>query len=228
MSSITTPKTHHFFPLAWPKVIQINMPLSGVPEYLPEYKRAQLAAGATEYVFPDVSAPSRVDDILLEDALGDKRVLPNREAPREGPGRTTIFDHELFDYDVENRRMYFHKPLEKPVTMHWYCMEKAASFGQDWIEVSIKDMLIQGSNYIDQDLIPPNETQLTGKFQGSWRCFPEIVSLPTQGLVKKSNDTLGFSYRPRFGFVGLDSFEYLIYNSLGQVSDTYCFTFQIG
>lgn len=227
MPIITTPKIHHFMPLAREKIVQVRRALTGVPEYLPEYRRLPLAAGATSYTFGEEALPYRVDDILLEDQLGDKRVMPNREAPKEGIGRTTLFKHEKYDLDLETRTVTFHEPLDKPYTMHWYVMDKAANFGADWVDVPMTEFLLQGSNYIDQDLIPPGETELTGKFQGSCKCFPEIVSLPTQGLIRKSDTLLGFSYRPRMGFIGSDSIEYLIYNSWGQVSDTCCLTFQM-
>lgn len=227
MPVITTPKIHHFMPLAREKVVQVNRALSGVPEALPEYKKMPMAMGATSYVFPEDHMPYRVDDILLVDEIGDKRVLSNREAPKEGAGRTTLFDHEAYDLDLTTRTLTFHKPLDKPYMMHWYVMDKAANFGADWVDASVAEFLLQGSNYIDEDLIPPGETNLTGKFQGSCRCFPEIVSLPTQGLIRKSDNLLGFSYRPRMGFIGSDSIEYLIYNSWGQVSDTCCLTFQM-
>ncbi len=226
MTIITAPKVHQFIPLAVPKVEQVKMALQGVPESLPEYRKTQLAAGAESFLFPEGFVPFRVDDILLEDTLGSRRILPNREAPRRGPNKTTIFDHENYDLDVATRKLTFHKPLETGMTMHWYCMDRSARFGRDWIEVSLKQYLIQGSNYIDQDLIPPGPNP-GNLFQGSCRCFVEIVSLPAQGLIRKSNNTLGLSYRPRMGFIGLDSAEYLIYNSWGQVSDTYCMTFQM-
>lgn len=227
MPIITTPKIHHFMPLAREKVIQVKRALIGVPEALPEYKRMPMAIGATSHVFPEDHLPYRVDDILLVDELGDKRVLSNREAPKEGLGRTTLFQHEAYDLDLATRTLTFHTPLDKPYIMHWYVMNKAANFGADWVDASVEEFLRQGTNYIDQDLIPPGETELTGKFQGSCRCFPEIVSLPTQGLIRKSDNLLGFSYRPRMGFIGSDSIEYLIYNSWGQVSDTCCLTFQM-
>lgn len=227
MSVIIAPKIHNFAPLARTIVHQTKVALSGVPEALPEYRKTQVAAGATEYKFPAGLVPLRVDDVFLEDALGDKRVMSNREAPRRAADGSTIFGHTAYDLDLATGTLVFHSPLDKPMTMHWYCMNRSSNFAKDWVTVSIKEMLIQGTNYIDQDLIPPNETRLTGKFQGSCRCFHEIVSLPTQGLIRKSDDLLGFSYRPRMGFIGLDSVEYLLYNSWGQVSDTYCFTFQM-
>lgn len=224
---VTQPKIHNFAPLARTRLHQAKMAISGVPESLPEYRKTPLAVGATTYQFPVGFFPLRVDDILLEDALGDKRVLPNREQPRMGPGGSTIFGHTAYDLDVATGVLTFHQPLERALTMHWYCMQRSTNFAKDWITVSLSDMLIQGTNYIDEDLIPPNEPNLTGKFQGACRCFSEIVSLPAQGLIRKSDDLMGFMYRPRQGFVGLDSVEYLIYNSWGQVSDTYCFTFQM-
>lgn len=224
MAAITAPKLHHFFPIANPRVAQVKSPLWGSPDTLPEYRKSMLQAGATEFVFPEGFSPARVADVLLE-RLEDKRVLPNREIHRHVAG-STVFGRELYSLDVADRRIVFRTPLEHDVTVHWFCMEKSVNFANHWVHVSIKDLLIQGTNYIDEDLIPPN-SGLRGNYQGSWRCFPEIVSLPTQGIVKMSSDMRGFSYRGRMGFLGMDSFEYLVYNALGQVSNTFCFTFQL-
>lgn len=222
---ITTPKVHHFRPLAWSKVEQVRMPLMGDPDSLPERRRANLAEGITSYTFQEGFAPTRVDDILLVDTESG-RVLPNREAPRPGPKGVVVFGRLLYEYDLATRTITFHQPLEKSVQMHWYCMHLDTTLGRWWHKVSMTEFLIQGSNYVDQNLIPPDEPNLTGKYQGSWRCMLEIVSLPRHGLVRMSPDMLGFAYRGRFGFTGLDSFEYLVYNSLGQVSDTCCITIQ--
>ena len=222
---ITPPKVHHFIPLNFPQVQNIKSPSYGAPEALGEYRRTQLNAGATSFTFPADHYPLRVDDILLEN-LSDRRIMPNRQAPMQGPGKSVIFGRELFEYDLATRTITFHRPLGIPVQMHWFNMGKARSWNDQWITVSVKSLLIQGSNYIDETLIPPNETELTGKYQGSCRCFPELVSQTKQGIVRL-NDTLdGFAYRGRVGFSGADSFEFLIYNSWGQVSDVCCYTFQ--
>lgn len=225
---ITAPKIHHFIPLARTRIEQVKMAISGVPESLPEYRKALVSAGATDYVFPTGFVPLRVDDVLLEPIAGQepRRMLPNREAPRPNSNNTgVVFGRSAYELDFVQGKLRFIEPLTAPHTIHWYCMERAARFGQDWHQVSLADMLVQGANYIDQDLMPPD--QILGKFQGACRCFTEVVSLPSQGLIRKSDDLMGFAYRPRQGFIGLDSIEYLIYNSWGQVSDTYCLTFQM-
>lgn len=227
MSTITQPKLHQFIPLARNRVVQVPMALHGVPQSLPEYSRAVIPAGATQHTFMLDTQPSRVDDIFLVDSDNDFMVMPNREAPTEGPNRTTLFRNEAYDYNPATRTITFHRPLEKEMQMHWYCMKRARDFGMSWFPVSVKDMLIQGANYTDDILMPPDVAGISGKFQGGCRCFTEIVSLTTVGCVRKSDDLLGFAYRPRMGFVGMDSMEYRIYNSWGQVSDTYCFTFQM-
>lgn len=226
-TTVTAPKIHHFIPQARTRVEQVKMAISGVPETLPEYRRAQIAVGATEFQFPSGFIPFRVDDVFLEPLAGPeiKRIIPNREAPRPGQIGNVVFGRELYELNAIDGKLTFHKPLEEAATVHWYVMERAARFAADWHTVSLADMLVQGANYIDQDLMPPS--QILGKYQGACRCFTEVVSLPSQGLIRKSDDLMGFMYRPRQGFIGLDSIEYLIYNSWGQVSDTYCLTFQM-
>lgn len=230
MSAITTPKVHHFYPLAYNRSAKIRSPRYGSPTSIPEVRRTLLPMGTTSYVFGADAAPMRVDDIFLE-ALVSKRILPNRHAQKY-VGQTKVVNdgRELFDYDPAQRKITFVNPLGEGVNMIWIDMRKARMWNDEWNEggdFSIRRMLIQGTNYIDEALIPPDETQLTGKFQGGFRCYPEIVSMPKHGVVKLSDDLLGFSYRGKLAFTGKDSFEYLIYNALGQVSDVNCFDIQV-
>lgn len=226
MSAISTPpKIHHFIPINVARVQNVKSPPYGAPEALGEYRRTQLNAGALSYTFPESHYPLRVDDILLENVM-DRRIMPNRQAPRPGAGNTVVFRHELFDYNLETRTLTFHGALGIPVTMHWFNMGKARAWNDQWINLPLKSLLIQGSNYIDQTLIPPDETGLTGKYQGSCPCYLELVSQTKQGIVRLNDALDGFSYRGRVGFTGADSFEFLIYNSWGQVSDVCCYTLQ--
>ena len=223
MSAITTPKIHQFVPLAFPRVVNIKSPLYGSPKALGECRQGLIAEGATTFQFPENHHPHRVDDILLV-RMDDGRVLPNRQAPEAGPGRTTVFKREFFDYNPQTRIATFHQPVPKACEIHWVDMKGARMYNDQWVDIDPMGRMIQGSDYVDEHLIPPGATNLTGKFQGSFLCFPEIVSMPKHGIAKISDDTRGFQYRGTMRFIGVDSFEYLLYNALGQVSDTCCIT----
>jgi hypothetical protein len=228
--SISTPKVHHFYPIANLREERISSPPYGSPGALPEIGRTILSAGTAGYTFDATRAvPFRVDDILLEGQ--GRRILSNRHAPVY-VGQTKVVNdaREFYNYDPVTRRMTFAKPLTQDVSMIWFDMTRSRVYNDQWHQhgnFSLKRLLVQGATYIDEALIPPGETRLTGKFQGGFRCYPEIVSQPKNGVVRMSDDLLGFAYRGRQGFSGLDSFEYLIYNGLGQVSDVYCFNIRV-
>lgn len=228
MPSLTSPKIHHFNPLAFNRTAELRAPPWGSVSTLPEHRAIALPSGTTTYTFTGSFAPFRVDDILLEDTQ-TRRVAPNRMKFVRGTDlsssyKTTRFERLGYTYDKATKTITFLEPTTQGYMMHVYDPTKCRSWNDGWFEVSINDLLIQGAGYIDDNLINPDHF-IPGQFQGGFRCFPEIVSLPKLGLAKLSDDLLGFSYRAPQGYSGADSIEYLVYNSLGQVSDTYCYTF---
>lgn len=92
----------------------------------------------------------------------------------------------------------------------------------EFFYISLKHLLIQGANPIDSNLISRADSTLSPQFQGGYRCFPEILSDPSHGVVQLSGNRLGFEYRPEMGYRGGDSFSYRLRNVMGQESNVSC------
>lgn len=88
----------------------------------------------------------------------------------------------------------------------------------------MKEFLIQGAKPYN-----PYVHELENDFQGGYRCTLKIVTPPTYGTVKVSEDTLGFEYSPLSKYwMGRDSFSYSVVNIFGWESDAKCVFINIG
>ena len=220
--AIAAPRLHHFVPQCYNRHFNVKGPMYGGPTTINEYRKLTLPLGATEYQF-GTNHPCRVEDIFLERADGS--LIQNRIGQRKEVDGGNEWPHDNYTYDPVANKLLLKAPSASALTLHWFDPRKARTWNDQWQELAV-GRLIQGADYVDEDLIPPPGVPMNIRFQGGYRCYLEIVAMPKHGVVKLTDSLDGFLYRGRLGFIGRDSFEYRYYNSLGQESDVACVTVQ--
>lgn len=93
--------------------------------------------------------------------------------------------------------------------------------------IPMKKYSLQGASPLDLGIVNPQDLDALF-FQGAYRCTLEIISPPRHGVVKISDDTFDFEYRPEVGYFGNDYFSYRVVNCMGQESPAACITLQVG
>jgi len=220
MRAFVTPKVHQFFPFGENKTFNIRKPLFGSPNTIPEYKTLVLNTVNPTYQFPIDNYPKSIYDLFI---VKNGLVLRNRISMVNLTREVADFERETFTYNPIDRTITFHVIPTGPITLCWTDLKVMTPRNEtEWQLLDFKQHHVQGANYIDEDLIPPNETNLTGKFQGGFKTFIEVVSLPIIGALRYADNDKGLLYRGSAAFIGMDSFQYRLYNILGQESDTAC------
>lgn len=218
-TAIAVPKLHHFFPQSRCVAVDAQGAISGSPETVSD--TVPLPVGSSSYRFLGRYRPWRVVDALL--VRSDGTVAPNRFRESKGEDGYNQWPNEMYRLR-ENGRLEFKAPTAEPFTIRWFDPRKEFGIDSRWVGISLKDLMVQGAGYVDESLIPPHGQHVDPRFQGGYRCYLEMVTLPRSGIARINDTHDGFLYKGRMGFRGRDSFEYRVYNSLGQESDVACIT----
>jgi hypothetical protein len=67
-----------------------------------------------------------------------------------------------------------------------------------------------------------------GDLFAAYFCEPLILTLPTNGYVKLTDDHLDLVYVPNSGFEGYDAFSYSVITDRGQLADPKCVYVKVG
>ena len=216
----TEPRVHHFIPTTEEFEYVVGRPTTTVDQ-TPEYRKQNIS-NAFSFVFPEDHYPFRIEDILVEH-VSTKMILSNRIIHDEAE------DRMLFTYDVESRTITFKKQMKGSYRVHWVDFSKSNPYQGQWRKIPVagdpkfvNKVLYQGfaKTHEDADDIP-SVLDLSGKFQGGFRCYLEINTIPLYGLAFYSDDMKSFLYRGS-SIHEKDTFQFRLYNSLGQESDPYC------
>lgn len=224
MDIVSELKAHHFFPASYDFSYNVK-----VPDVVPfnqdlDYRVVQVGS-IGEYTFPPDHYPIRIEDIFVE-KVTTRLVLSNRVIYNGGEE-----DRKSFTYDPNTRKITFKNILKGSHKIHWFDFTKHQLYKGHWRKIPLgSDLSYLNKTYLQgfskpnpETPKPPNIIDQQGKFQGAFVCHLEINTLPLYGMVCYSDDLKAFMYR---GSVQTnkykDTFQFRLYNNLGQESDPYC------
>lgn len=198
---------HHFVPFAEDIQARIKVPTTPLQTCI-EYRNVTVS-GILEYTFPIDHYPFRVDDIFVE-SVNTKLVMSNKIEHDQG-----VETRKSFSYDNITRKLTFKKAINGSYRIHWIDFSKTNPYQGDWRRISIPNsFLIQGVG---------NATFPSDRIQNGFRCYPQIDTLPLYGRICYSDDMKAFLYRGSTVDNKIrDTFQFRIYNALGQESDPFC------
>lgn len=141
---------------------------------------------------------------------------------------TPLMEFQLFTFDPESNTVTLTNRAATPAEGASIRFENLVdSSATEGAIIPMKQYTLQGASPVDATIINPlNQGALY--FQGAYRCTLELLSAPKHGVVKISDDTFNFEYRPELGYHGDDYFAYRIVNCMGQESPLACVTLKIG
>lgn len=218
-------KAHHFIPMC--KDLQTNVIIPNAPVFKDDadYRKELIQKMSISFTFPENHYPFRVHDIFV---VNPRTKLIMRNRPIYVNGQEVM---SSYNYDLSTRTITFSTALTERHEVHWLDFSKLRVYQGRWrrLELASKPFitksLIQGFTKANYGLSNPESIiDEEGVFQGGFRCFLEINTLPVYGMVCYSDDMKAFLYRGSTLIPQRkDTFQFRLYNSLGQESEPYCY-----
>jgi len=118
-------------------------------------------------------------------------------------------------FTVQGDFLYFNEPVTGTVQIF---VDKPWSY------------VLPDQNYISVNNVQGGKTKATnpGEVFGGTFCEPFILTLPTNGYVRLTDDRKRLVYVPNQNFVGYDAFSYSVITDRGQIADPKCVNVKVG
>lgn len=250
MSTKTFPQEAHFFiPESERKVFEYKAPL--ITEVGPEFRSAVTPSISTSYTFPANHYPRRVCDIHIYNPdtmfYYPNRVIAQQVGSQVVHGYSTFnYDKETRTLFVNSPLV----PTEGNLRIDWVDISKFPDrvMWKNWVHLDVfpyqENEIYSPENrrayrHIEIDFInnryvfddgsyrwqghDDNSYTPDLKAKNGMKCHIEICSKPVFGQIAFTENMDGLMYRgSKLNPVGIDTFQYRLYNTLHQESDSHC------